>query len=345
MDITQLSVVPDISFSKEDEDKGIFSGYAAVFGLVENAWNPYGGGVYLESGAFKKTLSERKTPFKVLWNHNTDLPIGNTLDISEDNRGLKFSAKLNLDIRTAREVFSNIKAGVVDEMSIGFTPIKYAKDDETGDVTFNEVRLSEISPVSFPANPAARISSVMNAQWSSGPVGYQNLDIAPIDTPWNRADAESRIREWSESSDDNIYRSGFLWADSNEDKTIECKLPIGDIVDGNLVAIPGGLFAAAALIESHSAQIKQAEANQLRMVLGRYYNSMNITPPWQRDGALNADEINALIEIKLDALRAHAEPVTTRNESESTHDVDEPLDKGLTDIVRIIKNGQQKKEA
>lgn len=338
--IKRLSIVPDVSFS-DDTDRGIFSGYAAVFGEVPHAYNPYGGKIVLSSGAFQKTLNERSKPFKVLWNHNANVPIGNTTEIAEDGRGLKFSAQLNMDLQAAREVFSNLKAGVVDEMSIGFDIKKYEQNNETGDIDIKEVRLKEISPVSFPANPAAQISSVMSSMsWNAGAVGYRGLEVADMGTSWDESGAAERVREWADNND-NDYRSAYLWADSNEGKLSECKLPIGDIINGNLVAVPGGIFAAAAIVESATSGIAEEDLLKCRMVLGRYYDDMGIVSPWRRGGALGYHEIDALIKMKLGALRT-VEPVTTRDESESTHNVDEPLIEGLQNIVRIINEREGK---
>lgn len=161
-DLWETTLNTTLNHFKVEDDKGIFGGHAAKFGEVPFAGGPRGG-TFLSKGAFKRTLNNRNKPFPVLWNHDTDKPIGSTLKINEDSVGLRFQAQLNLDLDLAKEVFSNIKAGVVDEMSIGFTIKKSLFDEDTESETIKEVQLFEISPVTIAANPDATITEVMSA--------------------------------------------------------------------------------------------------------------------------------------------------------------------------------------
>lgn len=175
-----------------DAPQGIFGGYAAKFGVI-----PFAGGyhdeVILARGAFRKTLLERKKPFPVLWNHDRANPIGKTLEISEDSIGLRFQAQLNLDLLLAKDVFSNIRAGVVDEMSIGFSSVK---DEEDGKkLTIKEARLFELSPVSIAANPEATINEVMSA-YDDDPEVWEKIRALLANEPLDSThDAEPLIQE------------------------------------------------------------------------------------------------------------------------------------------------------
>jgi len=136
-----------------NEEEGTFKGHASTFAEKPDSYNDI-----VDKGAFLKTIKEGKRRIKHLWNHNVMEPIGKPLEMSEDETGLSFVGKLSLGVQRAREVLSLMKDGVITEMSIGYDVIKeYHKD---GIRHLAEVRLYDISPVTFAANPEARITSV-----------------------------------------------------------------------------------------------------------------------------------------------------------------------------------------
>ena len=136
-----------------DEEEGTFVGYAATFSKKPDSY-----GDIIDAGAFKKTLKERKQQIKILWNHDTFEPIGKPIELSEDGTGLLFKGKLVLGVQRAREVLELMKAGVINEMSIGYNTIKETMVDNVRHL--QELRLFDISPVSFAANPEATILGV-----------------------------------------------------------------------------------------------------------------------------------------------------------------------------------------
>ena len=136
-----------------DEAEGTFKGHASTFAEEPDSYNDI-----VDKGAFLKTIKEGKRRIKHLWNHSVMEPIGKPTELSEDETGLSFTGKLSLGVQRAREVLSLIKDGVITEMSIGYDVIKeYHKD---GIRHLTEVRLWDISPVTFAANPEALITSV-----------------------------------------------------------------------------------------------------------------------------------------------------------------------------------------
>lgn len=81
-----------LSFRTEeyDEESGIFSGYAAVYGNIDS------GGDIIEPGAFTKTIAEGWERVKILALHNDCwLPIGRPLELREDSNGLFIKAKIS----------------------------------------------------------------------------------------------------------------------------------------------------------------------------------------------------------------------------------------------------------
>jgi len=138
-----------------DDATGMFEGYAAVFGNED--WY----GDVIEPGAFTKTLQEQPH-IPILWQHNTDQPIGLTEEASEDNIGLKVRGKLNMETVQGREAYSLLKQGVVRGLSIGFDTVKREITEEIRRI--KEIRLWEWSLVTFPANPLALVTGVKNAE-------------------------------------------------------------------------------------------------------------------------------------------------------------------------------------
>lgn len=128
-----------------------------------------GGAPYLEQftrGAFSRTIAERTARVKFLAQHDRQaLPIGRATALREDAAGLY--AELRVSATAAGdEVLTLIRDGALDGLSIGFRPVTPgpAVRIRPGElVTRTEVRLDEISAVSFPAYEGARIAAVRAA--------------------------------------------------------------------------------------------------------------------------------------------------------------------------------------
>jgi len=148
----EIKTVP-FEIKELDEAEGIFTGYAATFSDVPDSY-----GDIIDKGAFKKTLKERFNRVKVLFNHSWMDPIGKPEELSEDDTGLLVKAKLSLGVQRAREVLSLMKDGVITEMSIGYDTIKQTRVE--GLRHLQEIKLWDVSPVIFAANPEAVITGV-----------------------------------------------------------------------------------------------------------------------------------------------------------------------------------------
>ncbi len=87
------------------------------------------------------------------------------LDIREDGEGLFVKGRLTTEVGRAREVLSLMRAGALDGLSIGYRTVRGRTDAKTGVRALYEVDLWEISVVTFPMLPEARVVSVkdMNA--------------------------------------------------------------------------------------------------------------------------------------------------------------------------------------
>ena len=144
----------------DDEMKGVFTGYGSIFGNKD-----LGNDIVVE-GAFAKSLSKRGAKgVKLLYQHRADEPIGVFDEITEDRRGLKVKGRLAMGTQRGREVYELMKMGALDGLSIGFRVDSKGYDyDERGKRRLlKEVDLMEISAVTFPMNPRARVAQVKGA--------------------------------------------------------------------------------------------------------------------------------------------------------------------------------------
>ena len=139
---------------------GTFSGYASVFGEIDLGKDA------IERGAFARSLVERGAKgVRMLFQHDPAEPIGAWTLIREDARGLYVEGVLSGGVARAREVHQLMKNGALDGLSIGFQTVKARTDAKTGVRRILEADLWEISVVTFPMLPSARVSNVKNARW------------------------------------------------------------------------------------------------------------------------------------------------------------------------------------
>jgi len=141
----------------DEENKGMFSGYGSIFNNKD-----LGNDVMME-GAFAKSIASKGARgVKLLYQHKADEPIGVFDEIIEDRKGLKVKGRLAMGTQKGKEVYELMKMGAIDGLSIGYrVSPKGAHYDEKGKRRMlKEVDLMEISAVTFPMNPRARIQAV-----------------------------------------------------------------------------------------------------------------------------------------------------------------------------------------
>ena len=135
--------------------EGRFTGYASLFGI------PDLGRDVVMPGAFAASLARRGPDgIKLLWQHDPGEPIGRWLQLSEDSRGLRAVGQLNLAVGRAREIHALMRDGAIDGLSIGYRVVRSRADRRAGLRRLAEIDLWEISVVTFPMLPQARIGDV-----------------------------------------------------------------------------------------------------------------------------------------------------------------------------------------
>ena len=140
------------------EADGSFAGYASLFGEADLSRD------MVMPGAFRASIRKRGAGgIRMLFQHDPAAPIGVWREVREDSRGLFVRGQLMAEVARAREVLALMRAGAIDGLSIGFRAVRGRTDAKTGIRRLLEVDLWEISVVTFPMLPAARVSAVKGA--------------------------------------------------------------------------------------------------------------------------------------------------------------------------------------
>ena len=137
------------------EDGTVIEGYASHFGSVDQ------GGDVVQKGAYASSLAALSVSgrsVKMLWQHDPTQPIGIWDEVREDARGLWVKGRLLTDVEKGREAAKLIEAGAIDGLSIGYRTLKATKNDK-GQRLLKELELWEVSLVTFPMLPSARVAA------------------------------------------------------------------------------------------------------------------------------------------------------------------------------------------
>jgi HK97 family phage prohead protease len=113
------------------------------------------------AGAFCASLARTGAKgVRMLCQHDGDHPVGVWDEIVEDARGLFVRGRIIEVTPQGRMCAALVRAGAMDGLSIGFRAAK-ARPDGSGRLrVLTEVELWEVSVVTFPMLPGARIESV-----------------------------------------------------------------------------------------------------------------------------------------------------------------------------------------
>jgi HK97 family phage prohead protease len=156
-----------------------FTGYASTTG------QPYAvtdwAGTYMETierGAFDKTLAEGDD-VRLLINHD-GLPLarwtgrgvngGDTMSLSADATGLKVEASLDRNDPDVQRIAPKMRRGDLTQMSFGFQVVKQDWSKDYSERSIREVRLFDVSVVTYPANPTTSASVRQQLRSSHIPV-------------------------------------------------------------------------------------------------------------------------------------------------------------------------------
>ena len=158
----QTRSVP-VSFQTRSDDTGpVIAGYFAVFNNPTELWP--GCIEQIAPGAFASSLG---LDVRALIDHDTRLVIGRTvagtLTLREDDAGLYGEIKINEHDSDAMNLYARVQRGDVSQCSFGFDIVAedyvVSPDGQTCTWTIREVKLYEVSVVTFPAYDATSVSA------------------------------------------------------------------------------------------------------------------------------------------------------------------------------------------
>ncbi len=130
-------------------------GYASHFGELDRGGDIVTPGAYARS---LKALAAKGGQVKMLWQHDPAQPIGIWDEVREDARGLYVKGRILDEVARGREAAALIAAGAIDGLSIGYRTVRATKNDK-GQRLLTELELWEVSLVTFPMLPSARVGA------------------------------------------------------------------------------------------------------------------------------------------------------------------------------------------
>ncbi len=130
-----------------------FAGYAAIFA------RPDRGGDVVKAGAFARSLKRGARGVPLLWQHEPGRPIGRIEYLKEDKRGLRVIGRLSTGA-AGREAAALLKEGAVRGLSFGYR-VRTANGEAPRELA--ELDLVEVSLVTLPMQPKARVHAVENS--------------------------------------------------------------------------------------------------------------------------------------------------------------------------------------
>lgn len=235
----------EVKFARADltrvEADGSFSGYASIFGKVDM------GRDIVMPGAFAESLARRgASGIKLLFQHDPNEPIGVWTDIREDGKGLWVRGRLMTEVARAREVLSLMRAGALDGLSIGFRTVEGRKDPTSGVRRLYRIDLWEISVVTFPMLPEARVDAVKRKEKEGEGHPFETgLPAFPgkVETGFPFGNAANR--DWVSNGLDAHLQSGF--------KALADRLHAAG--GGDTTRLSGAIRRAAASLHSRPKRI------------------------------------------------------------------------------------------
>lgn len=273
---------------------GIVEGYLAT-------WDIDRANDRIAKGAFAETIADfiaRGRNLRLKRNHWNLIGMFDPEKLVEDDTGLFGTAEINLLVQEGHEAYALAKQGALSDFSVAFSADPSRVDMEDGVRIFRAVTLWETSLVDEPMNPGAVATSVRGAV----PVGNLPTRIASRDTAWDSTGAIERIRTETGSDEEpsDTYRSAFLYfEDGMEEDFTAYKLPVCDVVDGDLAVIPRAVFAARAALEGArgGVDMPEDERPKVEATINALYERMDMDPPFEM-GSTNEERTWSAEEVR-----------------------------------------------
>lgn len=169
-----------------------------------------------------------------------------------------------------------------------------------------------VTKISNPAQPT-RLSVGEMEELFAGATAFKNFPI--VDKPWNSTAAIKRVRQKTGSTEkpSASYRNAFFWFDSEEAESFGAyKLPFVDVVDGKLVAIRRGVFAANGAMSGArgGVDIPAKDKSAVQAHIDKYIKKIE-----KKDSKKKGKSMATLKELVLENEGLQAEVDTLKSES------------------------------
>jgi HK97 family phage prohead protease len=302
-----------------DADSGVFQGVASVFGNLIDTW-PL---TRVQPGAFTKTLAENFKRIKILYQHDWTKPVGLPIELRETAEGLFTHGELGQSalaqsVRADLKPLPLTKRSILDELSIGFDPIReeYIKEEGQTEAVrlLKEVKLWEISIVTWGADSKARVRS-------AHALPFRDLPLAPEALLFERDAAIERVEKWAAGDAKKLAAAfiteGFQGPDS--------AALIADVVDGRLVAVPQAVYDAARTLSMFGAEDRDEDVQRH---IERYYRKLGRVAPWDKRRSFLALSLEPFLSLPMEG---HGLDALTEDDKKVIGEAVGVLQKALTD--------------
>jgi HK97 family phage prohead protease len=182
---------PVVELKADSANKGIVEAVASVFGNVDLV------GDRVVPGAFQKSIAEWKgknargrfLPFTDEHDWSRLGRIGKVIDLAETEEGLKVTAQLFMEQESARDVYGQMKEGVVGEFSFAYDVVKERKAKD-GANELVELAILDIASTLHGANPETRLVSIKTDETTADEWHVKGgSGAATDDSPWEEGPA------------------------------------------------------------------------------------------------------------------------------------------------------------
>lgn len=275
-----------------DDAKGIIQAYASKFDNIDEYKD------VVLSGAYKRTLTNQRKAnrpylYTYLYQHEPSLIVGGIKEAEEDRLGLLYQAQCNLDTQLGRETYSNAKMGVLYQSSIGYDIPDGGAEYKEGIRYLKEIRLWEISLVTFAANPEATVVGVKSSQrpyeiWTpaieqKSVCGDTSLPIGPRKESWDGSKAKKQIFDYVKKEDGTIDASKakkcFLQVDGDTSLKGSYHYPFCYIEGGSPRISVGGVKACAGALAGARDADPGEDLSGMRRKVETMYSRINKAYP------------------------------------------------------------------
>lgn len=316
---------------------GIVEGYLA-------AWTPDRGGRFgmpdrFIKGAFLDSIAEHKArdnrQIRLRDNHGRTVG-GFPIDtVFEDDFGLRATGEINLEVQQGKEIYSLARQRVVTDFSIGFIAQEDKINTVAGTRDIFKAMIMEGSMADEPINVNAQILSVKSI------VPFQNLDIAERMYGWDCKSAIDRVREFTDSSQhpSDDYKRAFVWVDPDKQDDFDAyRIPIADVIDDNLKAVPRGVFEAGMGLHHSKIVIPEDDAPAAINHLERYYAKMGLISPFADEAHFfNNEEVKCFDRRKLERALVSTGAFSQKAAKILAARYNEPSNREIVDVLRTIR--------